>query len=100
VFVYTNFVITVAQLLSSLLQVYLWIVIISAVMSWIEPNPYNPIVRVIYSLTEPVFDWVRQHLPVFFGGLDFSPIIVILGIYFIQSYFIPTFARLAISGFN
>jgi YggT family protein len=100
VFVYTNFVITVAQLLSSVLEVYLWVVIISAVMSWIEPNPYNPIVRVIYSLTEPVFDFVRRHLPVFFGGLDFSPIIVILVIYFVQSYFIPTFARLAISGFN
>ena len=89
VFVYTNFVVTVASLLSGILQLYMWVIIISAVMSWIEPNPYNPIVRVIYSLTEPVFDWVRQHLPVFFGGLDLSPMIVILAIWFIQSYFIP-----------
>jgi YggT family protein len=100
VFVYTNFVVTVASLLSSLLQVYLWVVIIAAVMSWIEPNPDNPIVRIIYSMTEPVFDWVRRRLPVFFGGLDFSPLIVMLVIWFVQAYFIPTFARLAISGFN
>jgi len=100
VFVYTNFVITVAELLHSVLQLYLWIVIISAVMSWIEPNPYNPIVRVIYSLTEPVFDWVRRRMPVFFGGLDFSPMVVMLAIWFVQAYFIPTFARLAISGLN
>jgi YggT family protein len=100
VFVYTNFVLTVATLLSGLLQVYLWVVIISAVMSWIEPNPYNPIVRVIYSLTEPVFNWVREHIPVSFGGLDFSPVIVMIAIWFMQSYFIPTFARLAIGGFN
>jgi YggT family protein len=100
VFVYTNFVVTVASLLSSLLQVYLWVVIIAAVMSWIEPNPYNPIVRIIYSMTEPVFDWVRRRVPVSFGGLDFSPVIVMIAIWFVQSYFIPTFARLAISGFN
>ncbi len=99
-FVYTNFVITVAALLSNLLQVYLWVVIISAVMSWIEPNPDNPIVRVISALTEPVFNWVRRRIPVFFGGLDFSPVIVMIAIWFVQSYFIPTFARLAISGFN
>jgi YggT family protein len=100
VFAYTNFILTVASLLSSVLQIYLWVVIIAAVMSWFEPNPYNPIVRVIYSLTEPAFDWVRRHIPVSFGGLDFSPMIVMIAIWLVQSYFIPTFARLAISGFN
>lgn len=99
-FVYTNFIVAVFALLGSLLQLYFWIVVISAIMSWIEPNPYNPIVRAIYSLTEPVFDFVRRHIPVFFGGLDFSPMIVILAIWFMQMYFIPTFERLAISGFN
>ena len=98
--VYTNFIVAVFAQLGSLLQLYFWIVVISAIMSWIEPNPYNPIVRAIYSLTEPVFDFVRRHIPVFFGGLDFSPMIVILAIWFMQMYFIPTFERLAISGFN
>lgn len=99
-FVYTNLVITIAQMLQTLLQLYMWVVIASAVLSWVEPNPYNPIVRFIYSVTEPVFDWVREHVPVFFGGIDFSPMVVILGIWFLQSYFIPTAARIAISGFS
>jgi YggT family protein len=100
VFIWTNLVITVAQLLQTVLQLYLWVVIASAVLSWVEPNPYNPIVRFIYSVTEPVFDWVRRRIPVFFGGIDFSPTLVIFGIWFIQSYFIPTFARIAVSGFS
>ena len=68
-------------MLQTVLQLYLYVVIASAIMSWIEPNPYNPIVRFIYSVTEPVFDWVREHIPVFFGGIDFSPMIVIFGIF-------------------
>jgi len=100
VFVYTNLIITVAQLLQTILQLYLYVVIASAILSWVEPNPYNPIVRFIHSITEPVFDWVREHIPVFFGGIDFSPMIVIFGIWFIQSYLIPTVARIAISGFS
>ena len=99
-FVYTNLIITVAQLLQTILQLYLYVVIASAILSWVEPNPYNPIVRFIHSITEPVFDWVREHIPVFFGGIDFSPMIVIFGIWFIQSYLIPTVARIAISGFS
>ncbi len=99
-FIWTNFVITVAQLLQQLLQLYMWVIIASAVLSWVEPNPYNPIVRFIYSVTEPVFDWVRRHIPVFFGGIDFSPMLVIFGIYFAQSFIIPTCVRIAITGFS
>src|SRR5208283_5880966 len=94
------FVVQTLGFISGLLQLYFWIVIIAAVMTWIEPNPYNPIVRFLYSVTEPVFEWIREHLPVFFGGIDFSPMIVILGIWFLQSYLIPTVARIAISGFS
>jgi YggT family protein len=98
-FVYTNFVLWIAQVLQTLLWAYFWVVIISAVMSWVEPNPYNPIVRAIYSITEPVFDLVRRRLPVFFGGLDFSPIVVLVVIEFLQQYLVPTVTRLLISGF-
>ena len=99
-FVWTNFVVTVAQILEQVLQLYIYVVIASAILTWVEPNPYNPIVRFIYSITEPVFDWVRRKIPVFFGGIDFSPMIVIIAIYFLQSYFIPTLTRIAVSGFN
>jgi YggT family protein len=83
-------------MLSSLLGIYLWIVIIAAVLTWIEPNPYNPIVRFLYGVTEPVFDWVREHIPVFFGGIDFSPLVVILAIEFIQAWVIPTIVYYAV----
>ena len=71
-FVWTNLVLWIAGILQSALYIYFWIVIASAIMSWIEPNPYNPIVRTLRALTDPVFDFVREHLPVVFGGIDFS----------------------------
>jgi YggT family protein len=73
-----------AQTLSGLLQIYFWIVVIAVLLSWVQPDPYNPIVRALYGMTEPVFDWVREHLPVYFGGLDLSPIVVIIAIQFVQ----------------
>ena len=100
VFVWTNLVIWIASVLQGILWLYFWVVIISAIMTWIEPNPYNPIVRFIYSVTEPVFDFIREHLPVIFGGIDFSPLIVIIGIEFFQSYLIPTLTRILVFGFT
>src|SRR5271167_1301326 len=73
-----------AQTLSGLLQIYFWIVIIAALLSWVQPDPYNPIVRTLYAMTEPVFDWIREHLPVYFGGIDLSPLVVIIAIQFVQ----------------
>jgi len=99
VYAWTNLVIFIASALSQLLTVYFWIVIIAALLTWIEPNPYNPIVRFLTSVTEPVFDWVREHLPVFFGGIDFSPLVVILVIAFLQQYLIPTVTRALLYGF-
>lgn len=98
-FVYTNLIIFIAQVLQEILRLYFWIVIASAVMTWIEPNPYNPIVRAVYAMTDPVFNWVRRHIPVFFGGLDFSPVVVLIGIEFLQQYLVPNLTRVLISGF-
>ncbi|HSR58660.1 MAG TPA: YggT family protein [Candidatus Binataceae bacterium] len=92
-------IVFIAQLLQEILTVYFWIVIIAALMTWVEPNPYNPIVRFLYSVTEPVFDWIREHLPVFFGGIYFSPMVVIVVIWFLQGYLIPTAERALIYGF-
>jgi YggT family protein len=82
-----------AQTLSGLLQIYFWIVIIATLLTWVQPDPYNPIVRTLYAMTEPVFDWVREHLPVYFGGLDLSPIVVIIAIQFIQRVLIIALIR-------
>jgi YggT family protein len=99
VFVWTNLVIWIANVLQGALNLYFWVVIIAAVLSWIEPNPYNPVVRAIYAITEPVFDWIREHLPVLFGGIDFSPIVVLLFISFLTQYLIPTLTRVMVFGF-
>jgi len=100
VFVWTNLVLWIANVLQGALNLYFWVVIIAAVLSWIEPNPYNPIVRAIYAITEPVFDWIREHLPVLFGGIDFSPIVVLLFISFLTEYLIPTLTRVMVFGFT
>lgn len=83
-----NSVVFAATTLSTLLHIYIWIVIIAALLSWVQPDPYNPIVRTLYAMTEPVLDWVREHLPVYFGGLDLSPIVVIIAAEFIQQVLI------------
>lgn len=66
----------------------MWIVIAGAVLSWVNPDPYNPIVRFIYNVTEPVLSRLRSRLPVTFGGIDFSPIVVLLGIVFAQTFIV------------
>jgi YggT family protein len=82
----------IARILYQLLSLYWWAVIIAAVMTWVNPDPYNPIVRFFYGVTEPVFDFIRQYLPVNFGGIDFSPIVVLIVIEILQQWLIPTVA--------
>ncbi len=95
---WTSLVIYVLGTLNGLLTLYFWIVIIAAVMTWIEPNPYNPIVRFLYAITEPVFGWVREHIPVLFGGIDFSPLVVIFAIGLVQQVVLPAIERSLILG--
>jgi len=90
VYAWASFVEFSLSTIQNLLSIYIWVVIIAAVMTWIEPNPYNPIVRFLYGITEPLFEWVREHIPVFFGGIDFSPLVVIVAIQFINSVVIQS----------
>lgn len=62
----------------SLLTVYIWVVIIGALLSWVRPDPYNPIVQIIYRLTEPAYALIRRMFPTVFNGLDLAPIILIV----------------------
>ncbi len=68
----------------SILQIYKWILIIAIFLSWIRPDPYNPIVRFIISITEPVLNKVRQILPLRIGMIDLTPILVFILIEIIQ----------------
>ena len=75
----------VAYILHTVFTVYTWVVIISVLLSWVRPDPYNPVVRTLRALTEPVFWRVRKHLPfVYVGGIDLSPVVVLLGVQFLD----------------
>jgi len=62
----------------------MWVVIIAALITWVQPNPYNPIVRFLWNVTEPVYRWIRKYIPTTFGGFDIAPIILILALQFLQ----------------
>jgi len=85
----------VAQVINLGLTVYMWIVIIRALISWVSPDPYNPIVRLLYRATEPVLWRVRRVLPIGGFGIDFSPLIVILVIYLLKLFVVRTLVQLA-----
>ncbi|MBW1702189.1 MAG: YggT family protein [Deltaproteobacteria bacterium] len=94
-FVLSNFLIAVAKVLDIGLTLYMWIIIARAVISWVNPDPYNPIVRVLNSVTEPVLYPIRRRLPISLGGIDFSPILVILAIIFAQAFLVQSLIQIA-----
>jgi len=98
-FVLANFLVAVAKILDIGLSLYMWIIIGRAVISWVNPDPYNAIVRFLTSVTEPVLYPIRRRLPRLggLGGIDFSPILVILVIIFIQSFLVKSLMQLAAS---
>ena len=94
-FILANLLEAVAAVLGVLLSGYMWIIIARAVISWVNPDPYNPIVRFLYSVTEPVLYRVRRALPIYAGGIDFSPIIVFVAIYFLEMFLVRSLYDLA-----
>lgn len=86
----------VGQLLDMLLTVYMWMFIISALLSWVNPDPYNPIVRFLRRATEPVLFRLRQRFPLLWsGGVDFSPMLVIVLIYFVKLFVVGSLLQAA-----
>ncbi len=95
-FVISNLLLAVAKVLDIALNIYMWLIIARAILSWVNPDPYNSIVQFLYRATEPTLGWVRRKLPVsMIGGMDISPILVILAIYFAQSFVVSTLAQIA-----
>jgi YggT family protein len=88
VFVASHLVLTVARLVELILSAYWWIIIARAVLSWVNPDPFNPIVRFLYRVTEPVLRPVRQWLPTHQLGLDLSPMVVMLAIWLLEPFLI------------
>lgn len=78
------FFIRLLGFINTLLTVYMWIVVASAVITWVNPDPANPIVRFLRGVTEPVFYRIRRRIPTSFGGIDIAPMLVIFAIMFVQ----------------
>jgi YggT family protein len=94
-FILVNVLQAGAEVLDIVLSLYMWLIIAQAVLSWVSPDPYNPIVRFLSSVTAPVLNRARRLVPTFYGGIDFSPMLVILAIYFLRRALIPTLFQLS-----
>ncbi len=95
-FVAANLLLGMAKVLDMLLWFYMWVLIARIVISWVNADPYNPIVRAIISVTEPLLYRIRRSLPVYGGGIDFSPLVVFAGIYFLQIFLVQSLVDLAL----
>jgi YggT family protein len=93
-FVFSNFFNAAAYVIDSVLSIYMWIIIARALISWVNPDPYNPIVSFLYRATEPVLYRVRRIIPNL-GGIDLSPLIVILIIYFLKEFLVKSIYMLS-----
>jgi len=93
-FVLGNAILGFAKVLDVVLNIYMWIIIIRALISWVSPDPYNPIVQILMRLTEPVLRPLRKLVPPYKIGIDFSPLIAVLIIIFLQYALINTLYRI------
>jgi len=93
-FVFGDLIVSIARILDILLGMYKWIIIISALISWVNPDPYNPVVRFLYLVTDPVLRPIRRLIGYRLGPIDISPLIVIIAIIFLQSFLIKTLMKI------
>ena len=93
-FVFGDLLISIARIVDWLLDLYKWIVIISAILSWVNPDPYNPIVRFLRAVTEPLYRPLRRIVGYRFGPIDISPLIVLIVIIFLQSFLVRTIIKI------
>lgn len=90
-----TFLIALANVLHTIIQIYIWVIIISALLSWVRPDPFNPIVSLLYRLTEPAYALVRKVIPTVIGGFDLAPIIILLALQFIDQFAITLLYKMA-----
>ena len=94
-FVINSFLVALARLVDLVILAYIWIIVARAILSWVSPDPSNPLVRFLHRATEPVLRPVRERLPTHQLGLDLSPMIVILVLYFLKEFLVPVLYRIA-----
>jgi YggT family protein len=77
---------SVFTVILGIIFLYKWVIIISAILSWVRPDPYNPIVQMLHRLTEPAYALIRKYIPTVFGGMDLAPVIVIFILIFLETF--------------
>ncbi len=94
-FIFGNLLSALASILDIVLTIYMWIIIIAALITWVNPDPYNPIVRFLRAATEPVLRPIRRRIG--YGiGIDFSPMVVILVILFVKYFLVASLIDIAV----
>ncbi len=86
------------SLLTGLVNVYIWVIIISALLSFVNPDPYNPVVQFLHRITNPAYSFVRRRIKTNFNGLDLAPLVIIIGLQvgvILLNYIFTTIAKLA-----
>ena len=78
----------IANILSIIINVYTWIIIAAALISWVKPDPSSPIVQLLYRLTDPVYSFIRRYIKTEFNGIDFAPLIMLLALQLIDQFLI------------
>ena len=97
-FIISNFISALAVVINYVLEIYLIILIARVVISWVNPDPYNPIVRFLHRTTDPLLWWIRRRLPfLIMGGIDLTPIVAFLIIIFLQKFLVSSLYQLAIA---
>ncbi len=96
-YVLSNFISAIAQVLDMVLSLYMWIIIVRALASWFSPDPYNPLYQFLIRITEPVLGYIRRYLPARAGMMDLSPLIAIFAIIFLKAAVVKSLYGFAIS---
>ena len=92
-FVLSNFLRALAGIVDIVLSIFYWLILIRALISWVNPDPYNAIVQILYRTTEPILEPIRKMLPRM--GIDISPIIAFLAIIFLKGFIVATLVDLS-----
>jgi YggT family protein len=93
--IFDNLLVAIAQVLNMVLTLYLWVIIARALVSWVNPDPFNVVVQILYKLTEPVLYPIRRMMGSYSIGIDVSPMIAILGIYFLKLFIVQSLIDIA-----
>jgi YggT family protein len=89
-FILANLIIALGKVMAMALDIYMWVIIIRALLSWVNPDPFNPIVRLLIRLTDPVLRPIRRLIPLNSLGLDISPMLAILAIFFVRNFLVTS----------